>query len=180
MANPEQVTSTKRIYKGRVIGLRIDTIKMADGTVSERAIVEHGESVCIVAIDENDVVVLVRQYRLAAGQQLLEIPAGSMEPNETPLEAAQRELREETGRLASKWEKLGGYYAAPGYTAEFLHLFLAKELSKGPDDQDEDEDVEVETHALNSIPSMIANGTIRDAKSIAGLLQVIHGLGTLK
>ena len=84
MANPEQVTSTKRIYKGRVLGLRIDTIKMDDGTVSERAIVEHGESVCIVAIDENDVVVLVRQYRLAAGQQLLEIPEVVWNPMKRP------------------------------------------------------------------------------------------------
>ena len=132
MANPEQVTSTKRIYKGRVLGLRIDTIKMADGTVSERAIVEHGESVCIVAIDENDVVVLVRQYRLAAGQQLLEIPAGSMEPNETPLEAAQRELREETGRVANKWEKLGGYYAAPpnSCTCFWLKSYLKDRMIK--------------------------------------------------
>ena len=173
MANPEQVTSTKQIYDGRVLNLRVDTIKMADGTVSERAIIEHGESVCVVAIDENDLVVLVRQYRLAAGQPLLEIPAGSMEPGESPLEAAKRELREETGRVAEKWENLGGYYAAPGYTSEFLHLFLAKELADGPDDQDEDEDVEVETHALNSIPMMIANGTIRDAKSIAGLLLLV-------
>jgi ADP-ribose pyrophosphatase len=180
MAKLEQVTHTKQIYNGRVLNLRIDTIEMANGTVSEREIIEHGESVCIVAIDENDLVILVRQYRLAAGQQLLEIPAGSMEPDESPLESAKRELREETGRLANKWQNLGGYYAAPGYTAEYLHLFLARELTMGPDDQDEDEDVEVEAHPLNTIVALIVNGVICDAKSIAGLLQAIHGISTSK
>jgi ADP-ribose pyrophosphatase len=96
------------------------------------------------------------------------------------LESAKRELREETGRLANKWQNLGGYYAAPGYTAEYLHLFLARELTMGPDDQDEDEDVEVEAHPLNTIVALIVNGVICDAKSIAGLLQAIHGISTSK
>ena len=168
---PERVTETRRIYEGRILNLRVDDIEMPDGTSSKREIVEHGDSVCVIAIDDDENLVLVRQFRLAIEGDLLEIPAGGMEPGETPEEAAKRELREETGREAADWTSFGGFYIAPGYTGEFLHLFLARGLTLTDDDQDEDEAVEVELHPLSAIKDLIAKGELRDAKSVAGLLQ---------
>jgi len=135
--------------------------------------VEHSDCVAIVVVDEAENVILVRQHRSAAGEDLIEIPAGKVEPGESPLACAHRELREETGYLAKKVEALGGFYASPGYSTEYLHLYLATELEPVPETPDADEIMYVVRIPLASIPEMIASGEIRDAKTLVGLLRVI-------
>jgi len=132
-----------------VVNLRIDTVEMAGGARAAREVVEHADVVAIVPLQEDGDVLLVRQYRLPTEQVMLEVPAGGVDAGETPEEAAQRELREECGRGAGCLERLGGFYVSPGFTNEFVHVFLATELE--------------------SSPRLVSAGEIRDAKSIIGL-----------
>lgn len=169
----EPTLATQRIYQGRVVGLRVDTVQLPNGLTSQREIVEHGPSVVIVPLDEQDRVLLVRQFRKAVERTLLELPAGGLHPGESPQEAALRELQEETGYLAQQLEPLGGFYASPGYCQEYLHLFLASHLLPSPLPADEDEHIQVERVPLAQTPQLIASGEICDSKSAAGLLRVI-------
>jgi len=164
---------SKYAYQGRRINLRLDGIELPSGRKTTREIVEHSDCVAIVVVDEAENVILVRQHRSAAGEDLIEIPAGKVEPGESPLACAHRELREETGYLARKVEALGGFYASPGYSTEYLHLYLATELEPVPETPDADEIMDVVRIPLASIPEMIASGEIRDAKTLVGLLRVI-------
>ena len=170
----EHTLSSRRVYEGPVLGLRIDEVELPTGRSARREVVEHGDAVCVVAVDGEGKVVLVRQYRHATGQVLLEIPAGNIEPGEAPQEAAQRELREEAGRLAQEWLSIGGFFAAPGYSTEFLYLFLARDLQETNTAPDEDEAIQVELAPLADVPSLIRLGEIRDAKSVAGILQALY------
>ncbi len=135
-----------------------------------REIVEHGAVVALVPLDREGRVVLVRQFRLAARDVLLELPAGGVESGESIEEAAQRELREETGYQAGNFLRLGGFFVSPGYTTEFIHVFLARDLTEAALDSDPDEDIVVERMGLGEALSLIDSGRIQDAKSIAGLL----------
>ena len=171
--NAERTLSTKQIYEGRAVKLRVDTVEKSNGRKSTREIVEHSDCVVIVAMDNEDNVLLVRQYRKPVEKGLLELPAGGIEPGEDPIECVRRELREETGYLPQKIEKLGGFYSTPGYCTEYLHLYLATELSYSPLVAEDTESIELVRVPLNRIPSLIASGEICDAKSIAGLLRVI-------
>jgi ADP-ribose pyrophosphatase len=166
----ERTTDTELIYKGRIINLRLDTVELSTGRKTKREIVEHGGSVVIVAIAPEDNVILVRQFRKPVEQMLLELPAGTLEPGEEPQECARRELEEETGYLAEKWEHLGGFYSSPGFCTEYLYLFLATELRPG---RPVTEAIELVPIPLSRIPALIASGELCDAKSIAGLLRVI-------
>jgi len=171
MPLPDEPTiSTERIFQGRVLGFRVDTVKLHTGAVSTREIVEHRGAVVMVPIDAEGRVLLVSQYRKAIEQELLELPAGGLNPGEAPDDAALRELREEVGVTAGTLTKLGGFYAAPGYCQEYLHLYLATDLREAPLDPDEDENVVVEPHTLAEALALIESGHIRDAKSVAGLL----------
>ena len=123
-------------------------------------------------------VLLVRQFRAAAGKILLEIPAGTLNPGEVPLSCALRELQEETGFRADKLDPLGGIYTAPGYTTEFIHLFYATGLSESRLDQDADEFIEVERVPFTQALAMIDSGDIADGKSVSGLLRVARLLGS--
>lgn len=155
------------------MSLRVDTIELPSGRTTTREIVEFNNCVAIVAIDSAGNVILVRQYRTATGKVLMEIPAGKIEDNEHPLKCAHRELKEETGYSARMMTELGGFYAAPGYSTEYLHLFLATHLNDTGVTPDGDEIMDVFSIPLTEIPELIANGTICDLKSIAGLLRVI-------
>ncbi|MDP7559468.1 MAG: NUDIX hydrolase, partial [Planctomycetota bacterium] len=124
-------------------------------------------------IDAKKNVILVRQYRSAVREMLLEIPAGKIEPGEELLQCVRRELEEETGYLAQKIEALGGFYAGPGYTTEYLYLYLATHLQPSNEAGGSDEIMEQVRVPLAKIPELIASGEIRDAKSVAGLLRVI-------
>ncbi len=178
MPLPDEPTiATERIFKGRILGFRVDTVRLYDGKTSTREIVEHRGAVVIVPIDAQGRVLLVTQYRKAIEQEMLELPAGGLNLGEAHADAALRELREEVGVGAGKLEYLGGFYAAPGYCEEFLHLYLATDLHPAPLDQDEDENVVVQPHTMAEALAMIEDGTIRDAKSVAGLLRVARRLG---
>lgn len=170
----ERLLSSRRLYQGRIVNLRIDEVELPTGRSARREIVEHAEAVCIVAVDGEGRVVLVRQYRRAVDEALLEIPAGGVEPGEASEEAARRELREETGLVAEEWRRIGGFYSAPGFCTEFLHLFLARGLRETEAAPDEDEIVQVEWAPLSQVPGLIARGEVRDAKSVAGLLQALY------
>ena len=169
----EQTLATKKIFEGRRINLRVDRVVLPNGRETTREIADYPNSVGIVALDEDDNVILVRQYRHAVVKTLLEIPAGGMEKGEDPRQSALRELEEETGYTAAKMEQIGGIYAAPGYSTEYLHLYLATQLRPGPSRNDEDEAIEVVPVPLEDIPRLIRSGELCDGKSVVGLLSLL-------
>lgn len=152
------------------MAVRVDNIELPSGKRTTREIVEHGDAVAIVAIDGQGQVLLVRQFREAVGQTLLEVPAGGLKPQEDPVDCVRRELQEEAGFRPLKVEKLGGFYSSPGFCTEYLHLFLATDLEPSQLYDEDTESIEVIKVPLAQIPQLIADGSITDAKSIAGLL----------
>ncbi|MFC1995264.1 NUDIX hydrolase [Chloroflexota bacterium] len=170
----EKTLSSQSIFDGRAVGLRVDTVQMASGRKTTREIVEHSDCVAIIAIDANDNVLLVSQFRKPVEQSLLEIPAGSIEHDEDPVAAVHREMREETGYLPQRVERLGGFYSTPGYCTEYLHLYLATDLTPSQLYAEDTEDIELVRVSLSQIPKLIASGGICDAKSIAGLLTLLE------
>lgn len=168
----EKVIETRRVYGGRVINLRVDTIEIANGLVTQRDIVEHRGAVAMVPMLDRDTVVLVRQYRSAAGKSLLEIPAGSLNAGEDPDTCAHRELAEEINYAAASMLKLYATYQAPGYSTEVIHSYLATGLTPVDGKGDEDEFIDIITMPLQEAIDLIGAGEIRDAKTVAGLLYV--------
>jgi len=172
MAEP-RILSQEVAFKGRHIQLRLDRIVDSAGNTSIQEIVVHPGAVCVVPLLDNGDVVLVRQYRHAAGTQLLEICAGGLNPGEDPLEAARRELEEETGFLAGKLVERARFWTTPGFTTEFMYLYEATDLVKTQTHPDEDEIIDVEIASREDALRMIDDGRIQDAKSILGLLKVL-------
>jgi ADP-ribose pyrophosphatase len=173
----EKITHTESIYNGRVVKLVVHDVELPDGKPSKRELVKHPGAVAVVALDADQNVLLVRQYRIAADQILLEIPAGTLNPGEDPQVCAERELQEETGYRPGSIEKIGGIYVAPGYTTEFIHLYLATDLTDSKLAQDEDEFIEAERVPLTEALRYIESGQIIDGKSISALLLVARRLG---
>jgi ADP-ribose pyrophosphatase len=174
----ERVVSSRVVHQGHYMTFRVDTIERADGSRGERDIVGHPGAVSILAIDADDRVLLVRQYRLAAGAALLEIPAGTLDVDkatgstEDPDGAARRELEEETGYRAHSWRKLGSFWTAPGFATELMHLYLATDLEPADADRlgpDEDERLELERVPFAEALAAAERGEIVDAKSLVGL-----------
>ena len=165
----EKTLSSETIYDGRAVKLRVDTVEMSGGRQTTREIVEHSDCVAIVAIDDEGNVMLVSQFRQAVENELLEIPAGGIEPGEDPPAAVSREMQEETGYYPQKLERLGGFYSAPGYCTEFLHLYLATDLVASQLFAEDTEEIRLVRVPLAQVPELIASGSIRDAKSLAGL-----------
>jgi len=174
--NQEHTLHSERIYRGRLVGLRVDTVELPSGGQSKREIVEHGACTAIVALDSEDNVLLVRQYRKPVEKVLLELPAGSVESGEDSLDCARRELGEETGYAAEIWEKLGFFYSSPGFCTEEMHVYVATGLTPVESDADDDENIDVVRVPLSKAPELIASGEICDAKSIAGLLLALRSL----
>ena len=169
---------TRRIYEGKILSLRIDTIKNGDAPPVEREIVEHPGSVVIVPVTQRGTVLLVRQWRQPTGESLLEAPAGTLDSDdESPEDTAQRELREEIGHRAGRIVQLGAFWVAPGWCDEYMHAYLALDLTKDSLPGDVDEDIVVDEHPLARIPDLIRSGEIRDAKSIAALLMALSLYG---
>ncbi|MBA7469638.1 Methanol dehydrogenase activator [subsurface metagenome] len=166
----EKTLSSQLIYDGRVVKLRVDTVRMPSGRETRREIVEHRDCVAIVAVDADDNVLLVKQFRKSVEKELLEIPAGGIDPGEDPVTTVRREMQEETGYLPGKVEKLGGFYSSPGFCTEYLHLYLATDLTPSPLYAEDTESIKLVRVPISQIPSLIASGSICDAKSIAGLL----------
>lgn len=165
----ERLVESRRIYRGRAIGVKVDSVERADGRVTRREVVEHADCVAILAVDASKNLLLVRQFRYAVARDLLEIPAGGIEPGETPEQAVSRELREETGYLPRNVMRLGGFFSAPGYCTEYLHLFLATELEYSPLQAEDTDGIELVRVRPADIRDLIVSGKICDAKSVAAL-----------
>ena len=150
--------------------MRVDEIALPEGHTARREVVEHPGAVVVIAVDEEDRVYLVRQYRHPIRQYLLELPAGTLEPGEEPLAAARRELREEVGLLAGKWTRLGSFFSSPGFVSEHLHAFLAQELVETDREPDDDEDITVVLYPRAELLQHLDE--IPDAKSLAALCLV--------
>ena len=166
----EPTIGTKRIYEGNIINVRVDTVRMPGGRDATREIVEHSHAVCIVPIDNDGNVVLVRQYRKPAEDALLEVPAGGVEDGEISEEAVLRELQEEIGYTADHLEHLSSFWVAPGWATEYMHAYLATGLRESRLDGDEDENIEVVRLRFDEAVSMLKTGEINDGKTIAALL----------
>jgi ADP-ribose pyrophosphatase len=161
---------SETVYQGRAFNVRRDEIRLPDGKSARLDIVNHVGAVTLVPVDEQGRVWFVRQYRHAAGEVLLELPAGTLEPGEPPLDCARREIREEIGMAARRIELIGEYFLAPGYSTEFMHVFLATDLRPDPLPGDEDEFLSTEAIPLEVVQRMIESGKIRDAKTLASLM----------
>ncbi len=170
----EKTLSSQLVYEGRAVKLRVDTVRMPSSRETTREIVEHSDCVAIIAIDADGNVLLVNQFRKAVGKELLEIPAGGIEADEDPVTAVQRELQEETGYLPQKVERLGGFYSAPGYCTEYLHLYLATALIPSQLYAEDTENIRLARIPVSRIPGLLASGSICDAKSIAGLFTFLE------
>ena len=173
----EEILHREDIYQGRVVSLSILDVRLPNGEQAKRELVRHPGAVAIVPLDDAQNVMLVRQYRMAAAKVMLEIPAGTLKPDEEPELCAERELQEEVGSRPGKLERIGGIYVAPGYTTEFIYLFLATDLQESRLNMDDDEFIEVERVPLPEAVAMIERGEIIDGKSIAALLIVARRLG---
>ncbi len=167
---PEKKLSSQKVYRGRAVNLRLDTVQKPSGTKTSREVVEHSDCVAIVATDDQDNILLVRQFRHAVGKFLLEIPAGGIDPGEEPIDCVRRELQEEIGYFPQKIDKMGGFYAIPGYGTEYLHCYLASDLIPSRLVAEDTESIELVRVPQSQIPQLIASGEICDAKSIAALL----------
>ena len=172
--NKEKTISSNLIFEGRAVKLRIDTIQMSDGRQTTREIVEHSECIAVVAIDENSNVLLVKQFREAIEKELLEIVAGGIDPGEDVETAVKREMQEETGYLPQKLVRLGGFYSAPGYATEYIHLYLATDLVPSRLIAEDTEGINVVRIPLSQIRKMLTSDKICDAKSIAGLYMFLE------
>jgi ADP-ribose pyrophosphatase len=166
---PFELLKSEVLLKGRVFAIRRDYLKTPDGRETKLEIIEHGGSVVVIPVDENGNLLLVRQYRHATGGELLELPAGTLDEHEDPELCAAREIREETGMAAGSLKKLGEFYLAPGYSDEFMIVYLATELSDSPLDADDDEFLSLETVPIAEAIRMAERGQIPDAKSLAAL-----------
>ena len=166
----EETISRQIIYSGRVVKLRIDTVKTPDGRETTREIVEHSGCVAVIAVDADGNVLLVSQFRKPVETELLEIPAGGIDAGEDAEAAVRREMREETGYMPKRVELLGGFYSAPGYCTEYLHLYLGSDLVHSPLNAEDTEGIKLIRVPVSRVSELITSGKIRDAKSIAGLL----------
>lgn len=169
----EKVLYSQPAFEGRIVKVRVDTVEMPGGRRSTREVVEHGEVVAVVVLDKEGQVLLEEQYRGAIGKQLLEIPAGGIEPGEEASDAVRRELCEEIGYMPRKLERLGGFYAAPGYCTEYMHLFLATDLVPSRLFAEDSEGIKVVRVPLEKVEALITSGEIHDGKSVVGLLMYL-------
>ena len=170
----EKTLSSKMIFNGRAVNLRVDTIQMPDGRQTTREIIEHGNCIAVIAVDEDNNVLLVSQYRESVEKELLEIVAGGIEPGEDAATAVKREMQEEIGYLPQKMESLGGYYLAPGYSTEFLYLYLATDLLPSRLVAEDTEGINIVRVPVSQIRRLLASGKICDGKSIAGLYMFLE------
>ncbi|MBV6401698.1 MAG: ADP-ribose pyrophosphatase [Anaerolineales bacterium] len=165
-----ELIKSETLLQGRVFRIRRDTLKTPDGRETKFEIIEHGGSVVVIPVDEHGDMYFVRQYRHAAGMDLLELPAGTRDGDEPYEECAAREIREETGMEAGKLQKVGEFFLAPGYSSEFMKVYLATDLKHNPLEADEDEFLSVEKYPVRQAIEMAERGEMPDAKSLAALL----------
>jgi len=162
--------SIRNVFQGRVLTLNLERVRLPNGRVAELEIAHHPGGAAVVAVDADGRVCLLRQYRHAAGGWLTELPAGKLDGGEPPLECAQRELAEEAGVIARRWDKLGEFFSSPGVLTEVIHLFLARDLTVTDARPEEHEVLEARWLPLDEAVALAAGGRLQDAKSLIGLL----------
>jgi ADP-ribose pyrophosphatase len=162
--------SIRNVFQGRVLRLNLEQVRLPNGRVAELEIAHHPGGAAVVAVDASGRTCLLRQFRHAAGGWLDELPAGKLDGGEPPLECAQRELAEEAGMVARRWEKLGEFFSSPGVFTEIIHLFLARDLVATEAQPEEHEVFEAHWIPFEEAVGLAATGRLRDAKSLIGLL----------
>ncbi len=167
----EKTVSSKNIFSGRIINVKLDMVKLPDGTLAERELVEHRGGVAVLAFDEDGNILMVEQYRKPYDEVTIEIPAGKLEAGEDPKECGMRELHEETGYIAGDAELLLMMYPTPGYCSEKLYIYLAKDIEKAEQMLDEDEYLNVLRFSVDEAYEMVCTQKIRDAKTVAAVLR---------
>ncbi len=170
MTFEERTISSEMIYEGAILNLRKDKVTVVNGKTSYREIVEHKGGVALAAVTKDKKMVLVRQFRKAAGKVVLEAPAGKIETKEDPKLTAVRELKEETGYTAKKIEHITSFYSSIGYSEEVIHLYYATDLSPGETDFDDNEALDVVEYDISVLKQMVIKGEIEDGKTIAAIL----------
>ena len=174
----EEMVSSQTLFEGHIVKLTVDQVRLPDGNPAQREVVYHPGGVAVLALDGENRVTLVRQYRYPIRQLLLELPAGKLDHGlEDPIEGARRELAEETGLEAEEWTYLGHILASPGFCTEDLHMYLARGLTKRGQHLDEDEFLDVVTMPFDELAEQVMDGTITDAKTVAAVLKVKVLLG---
>ena len=173
----EKTLSSEKIFDGRILHIRRDTVLLPNGHQSTREVVDHPGGVGVLALDDQNRVLIVSQFRYPYKEVLREIPAGKLEYGEDPAKAAVRELREETGAVAGSFQFLGELYPSPGYCGEIIRMYLARELSFGDTDPDEDEFLGLERVPFAQLVEQVLSGEIKDAKTIAAVLKTKLLLG---
>ncbi len=166
----EKQISTRQVYDGNAISLRVDRVTKPNGKTTTRDVVEHADCVVAVPIDEANNVLLVRQFRYPVDSYLLELPAGGVEPGEDILDCVRRELQEEIGYIPGVIETLGGFYSIPGYGTEYLYAYVARDLKPSRLVAEDTDEIEIVKVPLKDITGLIESGKLCDAKSIAALL----------
>lgn len=174
-----QLLTSETIFQGRVFAVRRDRLLLPNGHEATLEVVAHNDAVTILPLDAEGYIWFIRQYRHAAGRELLELPAGVAETGEEAATAALRELREEIGMAADKIERLGGFYLAPGYSTEYMHVFLASDLYPSPLKADLDEILRVEKIAVRQALHLAETGELQDAKSLVALCWALPRLRRL-
>lgn len=167
----EKTVNSEVKFEGRIMNVRVDTVELPDSTTAYREIVEHSGGVAVVAVDEENMVYMVEQFRKPYERVITELPAGKLNEGENPLECGIRELEEETGLKADKFISLGSAYPSPGYVREELHIYLARGLHKGEAHLDEGEFLSVEKVHIDKLVEKVMNNEIRDAKTVIGILK---------
>jgi len=167
----EKTIDTKRIYEGKILNLRVDKVLLPNGRESSREVVEHHGAVCVVPVEADGTVHMVRQYRYPFDEAVLEVPAGKLDPGEQMWDAANRELEEETGMKAEELIYIGDIRPSVAYLTEVIHMFAARGLIKTQQHLDEDEFLEIECYSLDALVDMIMENKITDAKTIAAVLK---------
>lgn len=171
MSHIEKTIDSTRIFEGKVVRLRRDTVELENGKQTFREVIDHPGGVSILAMDEEGKIFFVRQFRYPFGRMLLELPAGKLEPGEDPEDSGRRELREETGCSAGRFVPMGKLIPTCAYDTEVIHLFFASELTRGEQGLDENEFLSVERYTLDEALQMVLDGEIVDAKTQIGLLK---------
>lgn len=167
----EEMVSQQTVYEGVIVNVRVDKARLLDGRITNREVVEHPGGVAVFAMDEENKVIMVRQFRYPMGEVVLELPAGKLEPGEDPRDSGLRELEEETGLQPQTFLSMGCSYSSPGILAEKIHLYFAKDLVQGPVHPDDGEFLEVVRIPYDQLMDMVAQGEIKDGKTLAGILK---------
>ncbi len=167
----EETISQETVYKGIIVNIRRDKARLADGRVTNREVIEHPGGVAVFALDEENRVIMVRQFRYPMGEVVLELPAGKLEKGEDPRDSGLRELEEETGLQPGTFLSMGCSYSSPGILGEKIHLFFAKDLVQGPSHPDDGEFLQIVRIPYPELLDMARRGEIKDSKTLVGILK---------